>query len=76
VTGTLRPDRRYCGVNERPQRSDHPAKRHASLKTARRADAEERPHPEAEIESAGMNEQTFEHVLMPAHVRPPESPVS
>lgn len=41
-------------------------------KTARRADAEERPHPETEIERAGMNEQSFEHVLMPAHVRAPQ----
>jgi hypothetical protein len=26
----------------------------------------------AEIESAGMNKQSFEHVLVPAHVRSPE----
>jgi hypothetical protein len=47
-----------------------------TLKTAWRADAEERPHPEAEIEGAGRNEQPLEHVLLPAHVRAPELPVS
>src|SRR5262249_50666661 len=39
---------------------------------ARRADTEERPHPETEIERAGMNQQSFEYVLVPAHARSPE----
>jgi hypothetical protein len=43
-----------------------------ALEGARGPDTEQRPHPEAKIESTGMNEQSFEHVLMPAHVRPPE----
>jgi len=68
-----RPDSGDCVVNERPQRSDHRAERHdAALEAAWRADTEERPHPEAEIESAGMNKQSFEHVLVPTHVRSPE----
>ena len=37
-----------------------------------RADTEERPHPEAEIERAGVNEQTLQHVLVAAHVRSPK----
>jgi hypothetical protein len=52
---------------------DHRAEHHsAALETARRADTEERPHPETEIERARMNEQSFEHVLVPAHVRSSE----
>ena len=35
--------------------------------------AEERPHPETEIEGTGMHEQPLEHVLMPAHIEAPES---
>jgi hypothetical protein len=70
VNATSRPDRGYCVVNERPQRSDHRVERHdAALEALRRADAEERPHPETEIERAGMNKQSFKHVLVPARVR-------
>lgn len=43
-----------------------------ALGAARRADAEERPHPQGKIEGAGMNEQSFELVLVPAYVRRPE----
>ena len=39
----------------------------AALKPARRADTEERQHPETEIDRAGMNKQSFEHVLASAH---------
>ena len=41
----------------------------ATLEGARRADAEEPPHPEAEIERAGMHEQPFQHVFVAADVR-------
>src|SRR4030095_16170451 len=62
-----------CVVNKRRQRSDHRAERHdAALKTARRAAAKERPHQETEIERAGMNKQSFEHVLVSAHVGSPQ----
>jgi hypothetical protein len=61
VIATLRPDRCYGVVNEHPQRRNHRAERHrAALEAARRADTEERPHPEAELERAGMNKQSFE----------------
>jgi len=70
---TVRPDRGRDVVNERPQdveeRRDHGR---ASLEAAWRADAEEPPHPETEIEGAGMNEQPLKHVLVPAHMRAPE----
>ena len=50
-----------------------PERHSAALEAARRADTEERPHPEAEIERARMNKQSFEHVLAPAPVRSSES---
>ena len=56
-------------VNERARRRDQRVERHtAALEAARRADTNQRSHPEAQIERAGMDEQSFEHVLMPAHV--------
>jgi len=48
------------------------AKSRCALEAARGADAEQRPHLETEIERAGMNKQSFEHVLVPTHVRSPE----
>src|SRR2546422_8855615 len=69
----LRPESCDCVVKERPQRSGHRAQRHdAALEAARRADTEERPHPKAEIERAGMDKQAFEYVLVAAHVRSPK----
>ena len=69
----VRPESCDGVINERPHRSEHRAERHdAALEAARRADTEERPHPETEIERAGMNQQSFKHVLVPAHVRLPE----
>jgi hypothetical protein len=60
-------------VDERPQAVEQRRdRRRASLEAAWCADAEERPHKEAEIEAAGMNEQTFKHILAPTHVRTPE----
>src|SRR5258705_7835084 len=69
VKATLRRDRRYGVANQRPQRSDDRAERHrAALEAARRADTKERPHPEAEIERAGMHKQSLEHVLVSSGV--------
>src|SRR4051812_34948937 len=60
-------------VHDAPQRAEHSVKRgHMTLETARRADAEERPHPEPEIERAGVHEQPLEYVLVSAHVRAPQ----
>lgn len=60
-------------INESLHYTQQPAERgHAALQAARRADTEERPHPEAKVEGSGMHEQSFEHVLVSAHVRPPE----
>jgi hypothetical protein len=73
MIATVRPRGGHRIVNDRPQRTGHDAERdQAALEAARRADAAERPHPETEIERAGMNKQSFEHVLVPAHVRSPE----
>jgi hypothetical protein len=44
----------------------------AALEAARRADTKKRSHPETEIERARINQQSFEHVLVPAHVRSSE----
>ena len=52
---------------------DRRAERHSAvLEAPRRADAEERPHPQAEIEGAGMQEQPLPHVLMATDVRAAE----
>ena len=37
-----------------------------------RIDTDERPHPETEIERAGVNEQSLQRVFVSAHVRSPE----
>ena len=61
-------------ARQTPQRAEHRAeRRQTALEAAWRADAEERPHPETEIEGADMNEQSLEHVLVPAHVDSPEA---
>src|SRR5262249_54262357 len=74
LTVSLTPDRRDRLVYEAPQRPEHRSERcQAALEAAWRADAEERPHPEAQIEGAGMHEQPLEHVLVPAHVRAPQT---
>jgi hypothetical protein len=73
MIATARPRGGHRIVNNRPQRTGQHAERgQAAQEAARRADAAERPHPEAENERAGMNKQSFEHVLVPAHVRRPE----
>jgi hypothetical protein len=73
VIATLRPNLGYRIVNERPRRTEQHADRcQTALEAARRADTEARPHPEAKIEGAGMNEQSFEHVLVSARMRPPQ----
>jgi hypothetical protein len=66
-------DRGHAVVNEGPQDGQQPGdRRRASLEAAWSADAEERPHPETEIEGTGMHEQPLEHILVPAHVGAPE----
>jgi hypothetical protein len=40
----------------------------AALEAPRRADAEQLPHQQAEIQAAGMNHQTFEDVVVTAEV--------
>ena len=73
MTASVQPRRGHRIVNERPHHTEQRAERgHAALQATRRADTEERPHPEAKVEGSGMNEQSFEHVLVSAHVRPPE----
>jgi hypothetical protein len=57
---------------------DDPRDQHAqaALETARRADADERPHQESEIESADVDEEPFQDVrVAPEWVRrmPPVS---
>jgi len=55
ITRGLR-DRCDDVVNERSNRRDHRAERYsAALEAAGRADTEEPPHPQTEIERAGMN---------------------
>ncbi len=64
----MRPDRCEDVLNARARHRDHRAERHsAALEAARRADTEERPHPETEIERARMNTHSYEDVLVPAH---------
>src|SRR5206468_12659890 len=41
----------------------------AALKTARRADARQRPHPQAEIRAAGVDEEALENVRVAPQVR-------
>jgi hypothetical protein len=50
-----------------------PSAQETALEAARRADTEERSHPETEIERAGMHKQSFEHIRVSAYVRAPES---
>ena len=62
-------DQRDCIVREGPQRTEHRTERgQTALEASWRADAEERPHPEPEIEGARMHEQPLEHVLVSANV--------
>jgi hypothetical protein len=61
-------------VSERPQEVEQRRDlRRTSLEAARRADAEQRPHLQTEIERTGVNEHSLEHVLVPAHMQAPES---
>ena len=61
------PGRGHRLVNERPHHAKQRAERgHAALQAARRADTEERPHPEAKIEGSGMNEQSLSTVVSPS----------
>ena len=58
--------------NACPQGDDEcPDRRPAPLEAARRADADQCPHEEAQVEGACLDEQAFEDVRMPAHMRPP-----
>jgi hypothetical protein len=60
-----------CRLIDRDQQGTEPCadRRGTALKTPRRADAEERPHPQSEIERAGMHEQALQHIVVPANVR-------
>src|SRR5262245_17599284 len=59
---------------EAPQRCKGCCERgHATLKGAWRTDAEEHPHPETEIERAGMHEQPLQHVVVAADMRATKS---
>jgi hypothetical protein len=55
-------DAPHCGEDRRERGQ-------AALEAARRADPEESPHPEAEIERASMHEQPLQHALVTADVR-------
>lgn len=56
MIATTRPDGSHPIVNERPQHAEHRAEhRQAALEAARRADAKERPHPEAKIEASHIS---------------------
>src|SRR6516225_2200249 len=71
---TLISDRRDRLAHEIPQQTEHRRKcDRAALERARRANAEQLPHPQPQIERAGMHEQALPHVLVAAHVRPPEA---
>ena len=60
--------------NACPQGDDEcPDRRQAPLEAARRADADQCPHEEAQVEGACLDEQAFEDVRMPAHMRPPQA---
>jgi hypothetical protein len=60
-------------VHETPRGAEHSREDgQAALEGAWRTDAEERAHPEPKIERAGMDEQSLEHVLVSAHMRPPQ----
>jgi hypothetical protein len=59
---------------ESPQSiEDGDKRRQAALERARRADAEESPHPESKIEGAGMHEQPLQHILSSTHMRAPQA---
>src|SRR5688572_4519539 len=64
-------DRVECEATERGE--DGHARGQAALEGARRADPDEHPHPEAEIECTGMHEQPLQHVLVAAGVRAAKS---
>jgi len=56
-----------------PQRTEHGQQRNlATLGSAWCADAEQCPHHEPEIETAGADKQALEYVLMPTDLRPSE----
>ena len=60
--------------NACPQGDDEcPDRRQAPLEAARRADADQCPHEEAQVEGACLDEQAFEDVRMPAYMRPPQA---
>jgi hypothetical protein len=60
-------------VDETPHCAEHDRESsHAALEGAWCAHAEERPHPEAQVERAGMHEQSLQHVFVTAHMRSPE----
>ena len=60
--------------NAYPQGDDEcPDRRQAPLEAARRADADQCPHEEAHVEGACLDEEAFEDVRMPAHMRPPQA---
>ena len=43
----------------------------ATLEAARRPDARQRPHPQAEVRGGGMHEQPFQNVAVLAQMGPP-----
>ena len=54
-----RPNQREKGAEDRDD---------AALQAARRADADQLPHEEAEIEAAGVDQQPLQNVRVPAEV--------
>jgi len=60
-----------CRLIDRDQEGTEPRAdwRSTALKTPRRADSKERPHPQSKIERAGMHEQALQHIVVSANVR-------
>jgi hypothetical protein len=70
---TLTPAEDYGIVDETPHCAEHDRESsHAALEGAWCAHAEERPHPKAQVERAGMHEQSLQHVFVTTHMRSPE----
>jgi hypothetical protein len=71
------PDRGRSGRSPRTRASTtcraRPKAHRASLESAWGADTEEAPHPETEVERAGVHEQPLQHVLVAAEIRSAQS---
>ena len=65
---------RHTVGHEHPQGRDHgESGRQAALETARRPDARQRSHPQAEVRGTGVHEHPFENVAVLAQMGPSQA---